>query len=111
MSFRVSCRCSGKMAKRFTAQELGRAIGVALAKEMGWKAELRNPTLEVFIHLSDIHCVVGIPIVRLPLASRDYIKTVGLRSTVAWAMAYLADIKVGINVLIIFVIEYGIFAY
>uniref|UniRef100_V9KIP5 THUMP domain-containing protein 2 n=1 Tax=Callorhinchus milii TaxID=7868 RepID=V9KIP5_CALMI len=99
MSFRVSCRCSGKMAKRFTAQELGRAIGVALAKEMGWKAELRNPTLEVFIHLSDIHCVVGIPIVRLPLASRDYIKTVGLRSTVAWAMAYLADIKTGSFVL------------
>ncbi|XP_078398749.1 U6 snRNA (guanine-N(2))-methyltransferase THUMPD2 isoform X2 [Cetorhinus maximus] len=93
MRFRVSCRCSGKIAKMFTPQELGRAIGVALSRQMGWKAELRNPMLEVYVHLSDIHCVVGIPIVRLPLASRDYIKNAGLRSTVAWAMAYLADIK------------------
>uniref|UniRef100_UPI00398EB57A THUMP domain-containing protein 2 n=1 Tax=Pristiophorus japonicus TaxID=55135 RepID=UPI00398EB57A len=97
--FRVSCRCSGNIAKSFTSQELGRAIGVALGREMGWKAELRNPMLEVYVHLSDIHCVVGIPIVRLPLASRDYIKSAGLRSTVAWAMAYLADIKAGSLVL------------
>lgn len=31
---------------------------------------------------------------RLPLAQRGYIITTGLRSTVAWAMASLADIKV-----------------
>ncbi|XP_078068456.1 U6 snRNA (guanine-N(2))-methyltransferase THUMPD2 isoform X1 [Mustelus asterias] len=99
IDFRVSCRCSGRIAKVFTSQELGRAIGVALGRQMGWKAELRNPMLEVYVHLSDIHCVVGIPIVRLPLASRDYIKSAGLRSTVAWAMAYLADIKAGSLVL------------
>ncbi|XP_060711863.1 THUMP domain-containing protein 2 isoform X2 [Hemiscyllium ocellatum] len=99
MNFRVSCRCSGKVAKMFTSQELGRVIGVALSRQLGWKAELRNPVLEVYVHLSDIHCVVGIPIVRLPLASRDYIKSAGLRSTVAWAMAYLADIKAGSLVL------------
>ncbi|XP_067841170.1 THUMP domain-containing protein 2 isoform X2 [Heptranchias perlo] len=99
MHFRVSCRCSGKIAKMFTSQELGKAIGIALVREMGWKAELRNPMLEVYVHLSDIHYVVGIPIVRLPLASRNYIKSAGLRSTVAWAMAYLADITAGSLVL------------
>ncbi|XP_051880172.1 THUMP domain-containing protein 2 isoform X2 [Pristis pectinata] len=99
MPFRVSCRCSGKIAKKFTSQELGRAIGIALSRELGWKAELRNPMLEVYVHLNDIHCVVGIPILRLPLASRDYIKSAGLRSTVAWAMAYLCDIQVGSRVL------------
>lgn len=31
---------------------------------------------------------------RVPLASRAYIKTAGLRSTIAWAMASLAEIKV-----------------
>lgn len=31
---------------------------------------------------------------RLPLANREYIKTAGLRSTVAWAMASLAEISV-----------------
>ncbi|XP_069743746.1 THUMP domain-containing protein 2 isoform X2 [Narcine bancroftii] len=93
MPFRVSCRCSGKIAKMFTSQEVGRAIGIGLCKEMGWKAELRNPMLEIYVHLNDVHCVVGIPVLRLPLASRDYIKSAGLRSTVAWAMAYLADIQ------------------
>ncbi|XP_062928991.1 THUMP domain-containing protein 2 isoform X2 [Mobula hypostoma] len=73
MPFRVSCRCSGKIAKKFTSQ--------------------------IYIHFNDNHCVVGIPILRLPLASRDYIKSTGLRSTVAWAMASLSDIQVGSLVL------------
>ncbi|XP_049551781.1 THUMP domain-containing protein 2 isoform X2 [Orcinus orca] len=141
LTFRVSCRCSGAIAKTFTAQEVGRVIGIALMKQFGWKADLRNPNLEIFIHLSDIYCVVGIPVfrtsktmlnnsgesgqpclvpdlrgngfrfsplrtmlavglsytafimLRVPLASRAYIKTAGLRSTIAWAMSSLAEIK------------------
>ncbi|XP_026969111.1 THUMP domain-containing protein 2 isoform X3 [Sagmatias obliquidens] len=73
LTFRVSCRCSGAIAKTFTAQ--------------------------IFIHLSDIYCVVGIPVFRVPLARRAYIKTAGLRSTIAWAMASLAEIKAGAVVL------------
>ncbi|XP_004265074.1 THUMP domain-containing protein 2 isoform X4 [Orcinus orca] len=99
LTFRVSCRCSGAIAKTFTAQEVGRVIGIALMKQFGWKADLRNPNLEIFIHLSDIYCVVGIPVFRVPLASRAYIKTAGLRSTIAWAMSSLAEIKAGAVVL------------
>nr|XP_015100951.1 THUMP domain-containing protein 2 isoform X3 [Vicugna pacos]XP_031540861.1 THUMP domain-containing protein 2 isoform X3 [Vicugna pacos] len=99
LTFRVSCRCSGAIAKTFTAQEVGRVFGIALMKQFGWKADLRNPNLEVFIHLSDIYSVVGIPMFRVPLASRAYIKTAGLRSTTAWAMACLAEIKAGAFVL------------
>ncbi|XP_044247283.2 THUMP domain-containing protein 2 isoform X2 [Ursus arctos] len=73
LTFRVSCRCSGSVAKTFTAQ--------------------------IFIHLNDIYSVVGIPVFRVPLASRAYIKTAGLRSTIAWAMASLAEIKAGAFVL------------
>ncbi|XP_023072055.1 THUMP domain-containing protein 2 isoform X6 [Piliocolobus tephrosceles] len=68
-------------------------------KHFGWKADLRNPKLEIFIHLNDVYSVVGIPVFRVPLASRAYIKTAGLRSTIAWAMASLADIKAGAFVL------------
>ncbi|XP_065691520.2 THUMP domain-containing protein 2 isoform X4 [Patagioenas fasciata] len=93
LSFRVSCRCSGAIAKILTSQEIGRAIGIALMKQFGWRADLRNPDLEIFVHLNDIHSVVGIPLFRLPLANREYIKTAGLRSTVAWAMASLAEIS------------------
>ncbi|XP_066863825.1 THUMP domain-containing protein 2 isoform X2 [Kogia breviceps] len=99
LTFRVSCRCSGAIAKTFTQQEVGRVIGIALMKQFGWKANLRNPNLEIFIHLSDIYSVVGIPVFRVPLASRAYIKTAGLRSTIAWAMASLAEIKAGAVVL------------
>uniref|UniRef100_A0A673SW12 THUMP domain containing 2 n=1 Tax=Suricata suricatta TaxID=37032 RepID=A0A673SW12_SURSU len=99
LTFRVSCRCSGVIAKAFTAQEVGRVTGIALMKQFGWKADLRNPNLEIFLHLNDIYSVVGIPVFRVPLASRVYIRTAGLRSTVAWAMATLADIQAGAFVL------------
>ncbi|KAM6221150.1 U6 snRNA (guanine-N(2))-methyltransferase THUMPD2 [Rhynchocyon petersi] len=99
VTFRVSCRCSGAVGKTFTAQEVERVIGVALMKQLGWKANLRNPNLEVFVHLNDVYSLVGIPIFRVPLASRSYIRTAGLRSTVAWAMASLAEIKAGTFVL------------
>ncbi|XP_006839522.1 PREDICTED: THUMP domain-containing protein 2-like [Chrysochloris asiatica] len=99
LTFRVSCRCSGTVGKTFSTQEVGRVIGIALMKQFGWKADLRNPDLEIFIHLNDIYSVVGIPVFRVPLASRAYIRTAGLRSTIAWAMASLAEIKVGTFVL------------
>ncbi|XP_055395868.1 THUMP domain-containing protein 2 isoform X3 [Bubalus kerabau] len=99
LTFRVSCRCSGAISKTLTAQEVGRVIGIALMKQFGWKADLRNPNLEIFIHLSDIYSVLGIPVFRVPLACRAYIKTAGLRSTIAWAMASLAEIKAGAVVL------------
>ncbi|XP_061481542.1 THUMP domain-containing protein 2 [Rhineura floridana] len=98
-SFRVSCRCSGALAKIFTSQEIGRIIGTALMKSFGWKADLRNPDIEIFVHLNDIYSVIGIPVFRLPLANRVYIKTAGLRSTIAWAMTSLAEIKAGAFVL------------
>ncbi|NXM17598.1 THUM2 protein, partial [Ploceus nigricollis] len=99
LSFRVSCRCSGAIARILTSQEVGRAIGAALVKQCGWRADLRDPDLEIFVHLNDIHSVVGIPLFRLPLANREYIRTAGLRSTVAWAMASLAEIRAGALVL------------
>ncbi|XP_057878338.1 THUMP domain-containing protein 2 [Melospiza georgiana] len=98
-SFRVSCRCSGAIARTLTSQEVGRALGTALVKQCGWRADLRDPDLEIFVHLNDIHSVVGIPLFRLPLANREYIRTAGLRSTVAWAMASLAEIRAGALVL------------
>ncbi|XP_009641616.2 THUMP domain-containing protein 2 isoform X3 [Egretta garzetta] len=99
ISFRVSCRCSGAVAKILPSQEIGRAIGIALMKQCGWRADLRDPDLEIFVHLNDVHSVVGIPLFRLPLANREYIKTAGLRSTIAWAMASLAEISAGAFVL------------
>ncbi|XP_035520118.1 THUMP domain-containing protein 2 isoform X2 [Morone saxatilis] len=95
VSFRISCKCTGSLSRYFSPQEVGKVIGAGLSRLLGWKADLRNPQLEVHVYLSDDHCLLGIPLTRLPLANRSYIKTTGLRSTVAWAMASLAQIQPG----------------
>uniref|UniRef100_A0A8C1I1K4 THUMP domain containing 2 n=1 Tax=Cyprinus carpio carpio TaxID=630221 RepID=A0A8C1I1K4_CYPCA len=66
-SFRVSCRCSGVIARSYTSQ--------------------------VNVYLSDDHCIVGIPLLKHPLSSRSYMKHNGLRSTIAWAMSSLCPKK------------------
>ncbi|XP_047458238.1 THUMP domain-containing protein 2 isoform X2 [Mugil cephalus] len=98
VTFRISCKCTGSTARCLGTQEVSKVIGVSLCRLLGWKADLKNPELEINIYLSDDHCLLGIPLTRLPLANRSYIKTTGLRSTVAWAMASLAHIKPGFRV-------------
>ncbi|XP_060896191.1 THUMP domain-containing protein 2 [Labrus mixtus] len=95
VSFRISCKCTGSLSRYFSTQEVSKVIGVGLSRLMGWKVELKNPQLEVNVCLSNDHCLLGIPLTRLPLANRSYIQTTGLRSTVAWAMASLAQIQPG----------------
>ncbi|XP_070834041.1 THUMP domain-containing protein 2 [Chaetodon trifascialis] len=95
LSFRISCKCTGSLSRCFSAQEVSKVIGVGLSRLLGWKTDLKNPQLEVNVYLSDDHWLLGIPLTRLPLAKRSYIKTTGLRSTVAWAMASLAQIQPG----------------
>ncbi|KAJ4948085.1 hypothetical protein JOQ06_019625 [Pogonophryne albipinna] len=95
VTFRISCKCTGSLSRYYSQQEVSRVIGVGLSRLMGWKADLKTPQLEVNIYLSDDNCLVGFPLTRLPLANRSYIKTTGLRSTVAWAMASLAQIQPG----------------
>ncbi|XP_027525435.1 THUMP domain-containing protein 2 isoform X2 [Corapipo altera] len=58
-SFRVSCRCSGAIAKILTSQEIGRAVGIALMKQCGWRADLRDPDLEAGAFVLDPMCGLG----------------------------------------------------
>ncbi|TKS85879.1 THUMP domain-containing protein 2 [Collichthys lucidus] len=95
ISFRISCKCTGSLSRYFSTQEVSKIIGVGLSRLLGWKVDLKNPQLEVNVYLSDDHCLLGFPLTRLPLANRSYIKTTGLRATVAWAMASLAQIQPG----------------
>uniref|UniRef100_A0A3Q0RXC5 THUMP domain containing 2 n=1 Tax=Amphilophus citrinellus TaxID=61819 RepID=A0A3Q0RXC5_AMPCI len=95
VSFRISCKCSGSLSRCLSTQEVSRVIGAGLSRLLGWKADLKNPQLEINVHLSDDYCLLGIPLTRLPLANRSYIKITGLRSTTAWAMASLAHIQPG----------------
>ncbi|XP_053291670.1 THUMP domain-containing protein 2 isoform X1 [Pleuronectes platessa] len=95
VTFRISCKCTGSVSRLFSSQEVSRVMGVGLSRMMNWKVDLKNPQLEVNVYLSDDLCLLGIPLSRLPLAHRSYMKTTGLRSTVAWAMTSLAQIQPG----------------
>uniref|UniRef100_A0A3P8RLC2 THUMP domain containing 2 n=1 Tax=Amphiprion percula TaxID=161767 RepID=A0A3P8RLC2_AMPPE len=99
VSFRISCKCSGSLSRCFSAQEVSSVIGAGLSRLLSWKVDLKNPQLEINVYLSDDLCLLGIPLTRLPLAKRSYIKATGLRSTVAWAMSSLAPIQPGFRVI------------
>eukprot|EP00118_Oscarella_pearsei_P013321 m.105602 g.105602 ORF g.105602 m.105602 type:complete len:380 (+) comp37230_c0_seq20:111-1250(+) len=95
-SFRVSCKCAGRRGRKISPQVFGSRLGVAMTKKFGWKSDLRNPSFEVSVHLNDDGLVIGIPVTKIPLSNRSYLKTAsGLRSTTAWALAKLADIEAG----------------
>uniref|UniRef100_A0A3Q3W0P0 Ribosomal RNA large subunit methyltransferase K/L-like methyltransferase domain-containing protein n=1 Tax=Mola mola TaxID=94237 RepID=A0A3Q3W0P0_MOLML len=96
VSFRISCKCTGSLSRYFSTQELSRIIGVGLSQLLGWKPDLKNPQLEAS-SFDKHYQIMGFlsPFLRLPLANRCYTKTTGLRSTVAWAMASLAQIQPG----------------
>ncbi|XP_064601521.1 uncharacterized protein LOC135467659 [Liolophura sinensis] len=95
VSFRVSCKCSGRISRKCNPQDLSHRIGRKLSSLMGWQIDLRHPDMEVSVHLNDDNFTVGIPMVREPLSRRPYIRHHGLRSTVAWIMCSLADIQPG----------------
>ncbi|XP_068184364.1 THUMP domain-containing protein 2 isoform X2 [Antennarius striatus] len=95
VSFRICCKCTGSLSRHFSSQEVSKVIGVGVSRRLGWRSDLKNPHLEVNVYLSDDLCLLGIPLTRSPLANRCYIKTTGLRSTVAWAMSSLVQIQPG----------------
>lgn len=76
-------------------QDISRILGASLTKSLGWRVDLKNPLFEVNVNLTDDYCLLGIPLTKLPLANRSYVKSTGLRSTIAWAMASLAQIQPG----------------
>ncbi|XP_059691123.1 THUMP domain-containing protein 2-like [Gavia stellata] len=55
-SLRVSCRCSGAVAKILPSQAMGRAVGIALMKWFGWWADLRDPDPEVVVLVCQMAC-------------------------------------------------------
>ena len=92
-SFRVSFKCAGNIGLKVHSQLLAKQIGCKLKKWFKWSIDLRNPSLEISGHLNDDHLTVGIPLQRTPLSKRSYIQHFGLRSTVAWIMTNLLEIK------------------
>ncbi|XP_067681993.1 THUMP domain-containing protein 2-like [Haliotis asinina] len=97
-TFRVSSKVAGRWGKAFRArnfQEVSQELGRDVVRLLGWKVDLKNPEVEICVHINDESVSVGMPVTRCPLSKRKYMVQPGLRSTVAWIMAHLADIQTG----------------
>ncbi|XP_061193710.1 THUMP domain-containing protein 2-like [Saccostrea echinata] len=92
-SFRVSCKCSGVLGRKVSAQLLAKQIGIKLSQLMRWNVNFKDPDIEVCIQVNDIHVSVGIPLTRVPLSKREYVKCHGLRGPVTWIMSNFLGIK------------------
>jgi tRNA G10 N-methylase Trm11 len=96
LTFRVSCKSTGIIRRLFGPQRLSRFIGCSLANVFGWKVDLRNPQMEIYVHANEDYFTIGLPVVSRPLSKRKYLKHIALRSTVCYAMLLCAgDLAVG----------------
>ncbi|KAL3874978.1 hypothetical protein ACJMK2_037924 [Sinanodonta woodiana] len=95
LTFRISMRATGNIGKNRNNQTLVKELARKVSQFLDIHINLRNPDLEICIHLNDNFLTIGIPLTRQPLSQRSYILHHGLRSTVAWIMADLCEIKAG----------------
>jgi len=99
ITFRMSIKCSGKARRMLNIERLSRDLAWRVSKASGWTSILRDPLIEVNVHISDSYVTAGIPLTRIPLSKRDYIMDSGLRGPIAWIMYHLSKIKEGDKVL------------
>ncbi|KAK3595537.1 hypothetical protein CHS0354_021642 [Potamilus streckersoni] len=99
LTFRISMKAAGIMGKNKNNQMLVKELARKVSQFLDIHVDLRDPDLEICIHLNDNFLTIGIPLTRQPLSQRSYILHNGLRSTVAWIMADLCEIEAGEMVL------------
>ncbi|XP_021939722.1 THUMP domain-containing protein 2-like [Zootermopsis nevadensis] len=96
LTFRVSCKSTGIIGRLFDPQRLSQFIDYSLSNVFGWKVDLRNPQMEIYVHANEDYFTIGLPMVSRPLSERKYLKHIALRSTVCYAMLLCAgDLSVG----------------
>lgn len=101
LTFKVSCRRSGKRFAHVSTMRLAVALASALQARHGWEPRVRRPDFVVRLLLND-----GEMLVDLPLLGQASIKTgggqlctAGMAAPVAWAMARSAELQPGDRVL------------
>ncbi|KAJ4433545.1 hypothetical protein ANN_15854 [Periplaneta americana] len=86
LTFRVSCKSTGIVKRLYKPYILPQFIGYSFASVCGWKVDLRNPKMEIYVHANEEYFTIGLPVVPRPLSERRYLKHIALRSTVCYAM-------------------------
>ncbi|KAG7164527.1 THUMP domain-containing protein 2-like [Homarus americanus] len=96
VSFRVSCRVSGLHKNVLTTDWLTQKFVQHLSQVMdAWVTNWQEPTMDIYVNVTDSHFIVGVALAPKPLSLRRYIPHITLRSTVCNLMARLSQILPG----------------
>jgi len=93
--FRVTVKFSGKKEEntlRGTSLQIAGDIGGQLALKYGWKVDLTNYDVEVYVWQSPLMLYVAMP---LGLHRANDITVTGLRNSMSWGLIKLAQIQAG----------------
>lgn len=93
ITFRVSCRLSGRFRKPYLFRHFASLIGNLLNSEPCFTVDLQKPDLDVFVHLNDIFLTIGLPVTKKPISERSYLKHIAVRSTVCCGMCMAIGLK------------------
>ncbi|CAL1170413.1 unnamed protein product [Cladocopium goreaui] len=100
LTFKITCRRSGKKFAEISSQGLAVAAASAIAARQGWRAQVRRPDLEVRILVSDSDILVDLPLlVQSSMRLAGELSSSGMAAPVAWAMARCAELQPGERVL------------
>ena len=99
-SFRVTCSRTHSVPSKkhvFTSMEAACQFGGGINDFLGWKVDLNNFDIEVLLNIVDNHVVVGISLTKESLYRRNIVHfgPTTLRSTLAYCLAMVAEIKQG----------------
>eukprot|EP00927_Polykrikos_kofoidii_P022498 TRINITY_DN20973_c0_g1_i1.p1 TRINITY_DN20973_c0_g1~~TRINITY_DN20973_c0_g1_i1.p1 ORF type:complete len:966 (-),score=113.98 TRINITY_DN20973_c0_g1_i1:97-2574(-) len=97
LTFKVTCRRSGKRFRHVSTQGLAIALAARLTKTRGWRAQVRQPDLEVRVLLGDADLLVDFPMLFQPAVrvGGGEICDAGMSPHVAWALARSAEPRAG----------------
>lgn len=94
--FRVTCNRTGT-GHSFSSMEAASKFGAQINKLFGWRVNLTSADVEVLLNIVDKFVVVGIALTKKTMGRRNlsHFGPTTLKSTLAYCMLRLADIKLG----------------
>lgn len=94
--FRVTCTRTGDNHS-FSSQEAAAKFGGGINDGFGWRVDLSHPDVEVLLNIVDNSVVIGIALTKESRGKRNiaHFGPTTLKSSIAYCMLSLADIKPG----------------
>ena len=94
VKFRINSRLSGYFRKASNFQHVSSVVGNIFKQNLdSFVTDVKEPDLEIFLHLNDNFLTVGLQVTKKPLSDRSYMNHIAVRSTVCVAMCMAVDLS------------------